>query len=81
MSEWQPIATAPKDGTEVFAWGTLECSPFSRPHVGCNGIERALWDGEGWLLSSAQADGGTWVCGVTHWQPLPAPPTEEPARG
>jgi hypothetical protein len=75
MSEWQPIETAPRDGKEVFIWGSAEISPHSRPHIGSEDVERAYWDSQldTWVVSSAQVD-GLYVPAPTHWQPLPEPP-------
>lgn len=63
---WQPIATAPKDGTWVLAF--WEGRPVS-------------WDNYGWvrwvdghLVNEA---GDTFPRMPTHWQPLPEPPEVE----
>ncbi len=69
MSEWQPIETAPKDGTEilVFIDGNIFqahqdeqldwCMPFAKAHgCGCCG-----WNDDK----------------PTHWMPLPPPPKEQ----
>lgn len=78
MSEWMPIETAPKDGTEViiFAswdWDDMEgerCSLDPSPRV-------ASWD-------MAEYRTGFWSVSdnpysdkavrATHWMPLPEPP-------
>ena len=67
--QWQPIASAPKDGTKVLLYW---------PHwsgvavIGYNADRR-------WIsmvkLSDEQDPG------PTHWRPLPLPPQEEQARG
>lgn len=75
-SVWQPIDTAPKDGTEVYVWGVLECSPDSRPRIGSDDVHRAAFYGEGWLLCGPQVDDSTWVCGVEFWMPLPSAPSQ-----
>jgi hypothetical protein len=62
VPHWQPIDTAPRDGTRV-----LMCGPLDRMAVGwfnddCDG--RAMWDWD--------ADGVP-----TDWMPLPAPPQRD----
>jgi hypothetical protein len=60
---WQPIETAPKDGTRLLLFSRR---PWDRPHVGyyCG-------PPHGWVTDHG------W-CGPkpTHWQPLPEPPKE-----
>ncbi len=72
--EWQPIDTAPKDGTWI--WGVEPGEPLG-------------WDvprqcAMFWQQHSAMKKGGYWrkveqdigpVTFPTHWMPLPAPPT------
>lgn len=63
---WQPIDTAPLDGTVVLICG--------HDKDGAYYVADAKWDG-GWLLFVPDNDDHTepsW--GHTHWQPLPAPP-------
>ena len=63
--QWQPIATAPKDGTAV-----LLCWPFwcpRRPTIGVFGLHGV----QQWFApETLEGDGD----GPTHWMPLPAPP-------
>lgn len=81
MTKWQPIETAPKDGTWVLLSG---------------GSIRYGWDGDDIpkcvcgqytsYLNGSGYDGGWWQFawydggyygeyeGPTHWQPLPEPP-------
>jgi hypothetical protein len=63
LRDWQPIETAPKDGTHVLAWWREEGDP---PEV-------VRWSA-GWV-----DDYGTRYIEPTHWQPLPSPPTKEPS--
>lgn len=70
--EWQPIETAPKDGTQIVcAWPTRASFEF----------EIAVWgineNDDGWF----DEDGGTWfdcegneLCPPTHWMPMPQAP-------
>ena len=70
MTEWQPIETAPKDGTPVLLW------PFApqdfwagyAPQEVCLGFN-AL--DEGWFNPEQRC-----AFEPTHWMPLPAPPHE-----
>lgn len=62
--KWQPISTAPKDGTVVL--GALVGSDIPQPVRYVLGGWRLSWDGH----PVAFADG------PTHWQPLPAAPTQ-----
>ena len=71
MTEWQPIETAPKDGTEVLLWGRYWSDSqglFSRPHVGSyvENLER-------WQVGVSHHDYRFRVR-PTHWMPLPPPP-------
>lgn len=74
MSDWQPIETAPRDGTYVLLYNG---EPM---WAGC--YECAAWFGEGetacWW-SAGGPNGGLEVSYVkdgdlTHWMPLPEPP-------
>lgn len=74
MSEWQPIETAPRDGTKV-----LLIVVGYEPAVGAY-YERG-WDyqEEGDFVQEAHytewcETTGPWE--PTHWMPLPAPPKE-----
>ena len=59
MSEWQPIDTAPKDGTRVLTcWECGKCPP-SVMH----------WYNGGWRQQSHGS-----MNKPSHWMPLPAPP-------
>lgn len=66
--KWQPIETAPKDGTRVLAVG----------HRGSN-IDVIEW-GNGRYLGRVKGYNQAWVnnpgveVNPTHWQPLPPPP-------
>jgi TolA-binding protein len=66
--EWQPIETAPKDGTEV-----LLCS-------GCRDVGLCYWRDDhimtGWTWGLGKAFNN-----ASHWMPLPAPPTATSKRG
>ena len=72
MSEWQPISTAPKDGTSVLLAGTRSVGEgFWDDGSECYGHRGGagwFWEGDrGSLLTASNAI-------VTHWMPLPEPP-------
>jgi hypothetical protein len=69
MSEWQPIETAPKDGTIILG---LEIQSTLNPEE----VVRIpiYWGGSEWILAWGQWDDGTFHIEATHWMPLPPPP-------
>lgn len=82
MSEWQPIETAPKNGTYVLLYG--EPWDDGRPSA-----QVARWKAERreeWEYVNADTqkrrvvEDGWWECELyaTHWMPLPAPPVSGP---
>lgn len=73
MTLWQPIETAPKDGTQVIAqWPSY--SKHVVAHVGA-----VQWKNEWYELGGRMWDGWWCVGGglpakePTHWQPFPNP--------
>lgn len=70
-SEWLPIETAPRDGTEIWAFNpTFEEQCVIR---WCAGTE---WSG--WLYNDAILNDCLSIeLSPTHWQPLPPPPAGE----
>ena len=64
MSEWRPIETAPRDGTEVlgaweFAWTGGWC------------LEPVIYREGAWIVSWDHD-----AAEPTHWMPLPKPPED-----
>lgn len=68
--DWQPIATAPKDGTAFLGW-----SPYGK------WMQLFSWTPgyRGSYWASETCMGVTWDRNhqPTHWMPLPDPPTTE----
>lgn len=73
-ARWQPIATAPKDGTEILVWSE-------------DGVQLVSWQGktlakngkEGWCESGSWQDaqgGYTTVDNPSAWMPLPTGPSD-----
>lgn len=67
-NKWQPIETAPKDGTEV-----LVTKPGYTMAV-------AGFDYGEWRDAGDMGWGGYCDVEPTHWMPLPNPPSEHPAQ-
>lgn len=77
---WQPIETAPKDGSSILLWGTWAGEIHGIAKHPCVDIGR--WDGgnsdfpgeEWWTLDT----GDCYTCWMkpTHWAPIPVPPKE-----
>lgn len=65
---WQPIETAPKDGTVV-----LIHDPDDAPYTGI--VTIGLFDGEKWngCDHGYHMNAGI-IVAPTHWMPLPSPP-------
>lgn len=68
MNKWQPIATAPKDGTKILT---------ARYNIIFEGWEMGVvkWDGETWKVVPTR-DFRLSLLG-THWTPLPKPPKDK----
>ena len=66
MSEWQPIKTAPKDGTPIYLWAKLRDFEYR--------IRPGYFD-DGWRQEwrTLGRDGGLRLSHPTHWMPLRAP--------
>lgn len=76
--DWQPIETAPKDGTGVLLWvdSVYPISGRNRYVMGRWDTKRNIWDFKNisvWGCSAA-------VC-FSHWMPLPAPPQTDSREG
>jgi hypothetical protein len=74
VSEWQPIETAPKDGTLVVLVGKI-VDGWAQPTRACVGSwsfeQRPPYFVAGWAFV---APGYIAEFNPTHWMPLPEPP-------
>jgi hypothetical protein len=72
MTEWQPIETAPRDGTSVLLFAT------QNPHDMVDYKGAQVLSGYWCQLDEAWCStGSTWTgpfYDPTHWMPLPEPP-------
>lgn len=66
--KWQPIETAPKDGTTILLW-----SPRMQWEKQKNIAIMAYWSDCGWYDGHGGGWGGR---AFSHWMPLPEPPQE-----
>lgn len=66
MSEWQPIETAPKDGTVIAVWNPQQPDLVRYARFGHFTLNHREW-------LTLRGTAMTWV--PTHWIELPDPPT------
>lgn len=76
---WQPIETAPKDGTRIDLWILNDSAP---PH-GWR-LADVFWNGHAWVVWRLGRQKDNFGCveteevqianTITHWMPLPASP-------
>jgi len=69
--EWQPIETAPKDGTPVLGYADGGIATVTWIQSTTYGAWAGSW---GLLLPGTDSENLMWW--PTHWMPLPAPPAE-----
>ena len=62
VSGWQPIETAPSDGTAFLAF-------WPQAYQGKGGMYVMLWHDDGFYTNTA-----AYELKPTHWMPLPEPP-------
>jgi hypothetical protein len=81
QGEWQPIETAPRDGTLLLVWGKVWAGEISRVLENRHGDfglasysdGKSDFAGRDWWDCAGGDAYATWCC-PTHWMPLPAPP-------
>ena len=71
---WQPIKTAPKDGTEILA---LEYHGSPNPRLTIAAYAVVMWiPDDGWRDCSDMGAAGLYPFEPQYWMPLPEPPKE-----
>lgn len=73
-AEWQPIETAPKDGTTILIARNLDPFGWIRGYATWQNLSRL---GGGWISHGFGVFGELGLAEPTHWQPLPPPPSRE----
>jgi hypothetical protein len=84
MTDWQPIETAPRDGTPALVSLRADIYPRLRPERedlgrwnGIVAVMRNRGDPSDWCFAAPVGQGGfpdEWFAG---WQPLPSPPESQ----
>lgn len=70
MSDWQPIETAPKDGTTVLLY--RYCEPWDVFGYGAWEESHSV---AGWIAHGFfEPPGNLGLAAPSHWMPLPGPP-------
>ncbi len=75
-TEYQPIDTAPRDGTLVLAWMIRQKQHENDTERGMHvlaAFDTSIWQ---WVQCSPDGNGFEPHDYLTHWTPLPQPPKE-----
>ena len=74
MTQWQPIETAPRDGTTILVCGGMWVGEFSGEFP-LGGVAMVTFLGDTWAVDNTEYYGPT-IHNPTHWMPLPPDPNE-----
>jgi hypothetical protein len=83
--DWQPIETAPKDGTLVLVCNTLGNGTITsikgkiavaRYAYHLDGLDESIWEYGTYYSEDSKGNLGSYLISATHWMPLPKPPEE-----
>lgn len=69
MAEWQPIETAPKDGSRMLLW-----MPLGKGQAVYIGGYDKHWTGQCWVSENPRIPSSMTPAG---WMPLPNPPAHD----
>lgn len=79
--EWQPIETAPRDGSAVLLYQKKPHAEVARYESDTNEIEVGFYSEEGWRVFGFHGDESERDFAPTHWMPLPQPPADNQKKG
>jgi hypothetical protein len=75
--DWQPIETAPKDGTRFDVWLRHPGGDRRVINAWFSVVEKEFVSPDGYYLYSMKPYGSDhWLQYPTHWMPLPEPPKQ-----
>jgi len=83
--KWQPIETAPRDGTLVLVCNTLDNGTITsingkiavaRYAYHLDGLDESMWEYGTYYSENSKGNQGSYLISATHWMPLPKPPKE-----
>ena len=84
---WQPIETAPRDGTLVLVYckagngtsinGKIAVARHAHDHEWANGTLMSDWEYGEYDAPHTPSGKGGYIVTATHWMQLPEPPTGE----
>jgi hypothetical protein len=80
MNEWQPIETAPKDGTAILLHNNIALGIKGKKAKECddtNTVVGAWWGDNEWICYMGLVRDPNCPFNPTHWMPLPNPPKQE----
>jgi len=79
MPGWEPIASAPRDGTKVDLWLRIEASPMSMGWSDEFRVPEAWFEVDRWFhYRESGAKSELLTRYITHWMPMPGSPSLAP---
>jgi len=76
MSEWQPIATAPKDESFIIVFARWGWDYYYAPTGGPYQAIASFDKDSGRFIQTTENPYEDYSTDATHWMPLPKPPTD-----
>lgn len=75
-NDWQPIETAPKDGTRILLCRAIDAdgNPIDDDTFGLFVQRAAWWEGEGWVVYCSMPSEPRLFFDPTHWMHIPKNP-------